>query len=68
MKKIAASALAFLFTILQSDRLIAHGDHGVGEGTSLFHYLLSPLHVFPIIGLALIGFYLFRIKKRSVQK
>jgi len=46
----------------------AHSGHGVMDGASMIHYLLSPLHAIPaafiIIGLAL---YFFR-KRRAASR
>lgn len=46
----------------------AHTGHGVMDGASMIHYLLSPMHAIPV-GIAVIAtaFYFWR-KKRAASK
>lgn len=62
MKKPIAIAAALLpFTTY------AHGGHGVGEGSQLFHYLASPGHFIPILlaSVAVIGTFVYRKSQRK---
>jgi hypothetical protein len=44
----------------------AHEGHGVFEGSSLSHYLTSPMHVIPVVAFVAIGAY-FLYKKTTTR-
>jgi putative copper export protein len=46
----------------------AHTGHGIMEGASMIHYLLSPMHAIPVsLGILAVGIYFWR-KKRATSK
>lgn len=63
MRKLNIAALMTLPALT-----FAHSGHGVMEGASLIHYLLSPMHAIPV-GIAIIGvgIYFWR-KKHAASK
>ena len=48
--------------------LLAHGGHGVPEGNSLIHYLLSPMHAIPMAIIIAGAVLYFRWKRAVAQK
>ncbi|XOV83695.1 MAG: hypothetical protein ACFHXK_00980 [bacterium] len=43
----------------------AHDGHGSSHAHSLVHYLTEPLHVIPVVVIAVAAWYLWRRKKAS---
>lgn len=41
----------------------AHSGHGILDGASMIHYLLSPMHAIPV-GIAIIGAAIYFWRKR----
>ena len=64
MRKLNFAALLLTLPALS----FAHTGHGVLDGASMIHYLLSPMHAIPV-GIALVGtaIYFWR-KKRAASK
>jgi hypothetical protein len=54
--------ISFAFLLLCLPFLAqAHGGHGTFEGSSLSHFMTSPLHIIPVVAFLAIGaFYLYR--------
>lgn len=44
---------------------IAHDGHGSSHAHSLMHYLTEPLHVIPVVIVAVAIWYIWRRKKAS---
>ena len=45
------SVFVLTVLLLHSARLLAHSGHGPGDGTSPQHYVTSPYHAGPVLGL-----------------
>jgi hypothetical protein len=64
MKKLSVLlSVAFMALPLSS---FAHDGHGLFNGGEVIHYLSSPLHIFPILGVFVIGA-LFLVKRKRTQ-
>ena len=64
MKKLSVLFTVALMALPIS--LFAHDGHGLFNGSELVHYLTSPLHIIPVLGVFAIGI-LFFVKRKGSQ-
>ncbi|MEZ5943409.1 MAG: hypothetical protein R3C18_18595 [Planctomycetaceae bacterium] len=65
----AARSLWGIFLLIAASGVaIAHPGHGSGESTGVSHYTTEPVHVLPIVGVAVVcglgWLYLSKVTKR----
>ena len=57
--------IALALTTLLPVSAIAHDGHGSSHAHALMHYLTEPLHVIPLVIVAVAAWYIWRRKKAS---
>ena len=61
--------LLFLASLLVPVVSFAHTGHGIFDGGTLVHYLISPAHMIPILaGVILVAYYIVRKKVNATEK